>query len=144
MPKKVKRVSRQKDAVDMTSRAASIIAVVDDDAHVLESMGELLEAVGHTVHAYPSPQFLLASKVLQSLDCLITDIGLPEIDGFELCRRTRIERPDLPVIFITARDHVADQQRADAQGHYGLFRKPFYAAALLAAVDRALLSRKQR
>jgi len=128
----------------MTSRAASRIAVVDDDARVLESMGELLESAGYTVHAYPSPQSLLASTLLQSLDCLITDIGLPEIDGFELCRRTRVERPDLPVIFVTARHDVADQQRADAQGHYGLFRKPFYAAALLGAVDRALLSRNRR
>ncbi|HWL69683.1 MAG TPA: response regulator [Geminicoccus sp.] len=122
----------------MTSRAASRVAVVDDDARVLESMAELLEAAGYAVDTYPSPRSLLASGLLQDLDCLITDIGMPEMDGFELCRQMRALRPDLPVIFVTARHDVADQQRADAQGHCGLFRKPFHAPALLAAVGRAL------
>ncbi|WP_442581673.1 response regulator transcription factor [Mesorhizobium sp. ASY16-5R] len=128
----------------MITPAASRIAVVDDDDRVLESLRELLEAAGYTVQPYPSSGSLLPSGKLQTLDFLITDIGLPEIDGFELCQRVRSQRPDLPVIFITARHDTLDQQRADAQGLCRLFRKPFYAATLLTEVDRALRNAEPR
>lgn len=125
----------------MTSRTAFRIAAVDDDYRVLEALGELLESAGYTVYAYPSARSLLMSGVLPSIGCLITDIGLPEIDGFDLCRRARIERPGLPVIFVTAREDPADQRRADLLGHSGLFRKPWYATALLAAVHQVVQNR---
>ena len=136
------RVDVHRDAPGMMQRAASSIAVVDDESRVLESMRDLLESAGYTAHLFPSPRALLVSGLLQSIDCLITDIGLPEIDGFELCRRTRMERPDLPVIFVTARHDMADETRAERARNSGFFRKPFSAAALLAAVDRALAGRR--
>ena len=118
--------------------------MVDDDFRVLESLAELLEASGYTVHAYLSAQSLLDSGMLETLDCLITDVGMPGMDGFELCRRTRAERPGLPVVFLTARHNPSDQRRAEAQGDCELFRKPFQAAILLAAVDRMLQGRQHR
>jgi FixJ family two-component response regulator len=124
----------------MTYVHASLVAVVDDDIRVLESIESLLESAGHSVLLFSSAQALLGGDKLPGLDCLITDIGIPVIDGFELRQKARLVRPDLPVIFITGRHEPADQKRAAAGGHQGFFRKPFDASALLAAVAEALLA----
>jgi FixJ family two-component response regulator len=121
----------------------SKIAVVDDDVRVLESIQELLESAGHSVCSFSSAQSLLEDGSLSEIDCLIADIGMPLIDGFELHRLARDARPDLPIIFITARPEAAIQKRAAAQGHQGFFRKPFDGPALLATVKRALLASSQ-
>ncbi len=59
------------------------IALVDDDPRVLESLEELFESSGYVVRAYPSAQALIDAG-LSNVDCLITDIGMPVVDGFEL------------------------------------------------------------
>ena len=117
----------------------SKIAVVDDDVRVLESIQELLESAGHSVCSFSSAQSLLQDSILSEIDCLIADIGMPLVNGFDLHRLARDARPDLPVIFITARPEAAAQKRAAAQGHQGFFRKPFDGPTLLAAVKQALL-----
>jgi len=122
----------------MGGQSGVTIAVVDDDIRILESLGELLESTGYTVNLHTSAQSLLDSGGVETGDCLITDLGMPVIDGFELCRRLRLTNPHLPVIFITARNGIHDQARADRFGHHGLFQKPFDAAALLSAVKKAI------
>ena len=124
----------------MTRSHKSTIAVVDDDVRILESIQELLESAGHSVCLFPSARSLLENSILSEIDCLIADIGMPLVNGFELHRRARDARPDLPVIFITARPEAATQKRAAAQGHQGFFHKPFDGPALLAAVEQALLA----
>ncbi len=121
----------------------SKIAIVDDDVRILESLQNLLESAGHSVCSFSSAQSLLEDNVLPEIDCLIADIGMPLIDGFELHRLARDARPDLPIIFITARPEAATQKRAAAQGHQGFFRKPFDGSALLAAVKHALSASSQ-
>jgi len=64
---------------------------------------------------------------------------MPVIDGFELGELVKQARPELPVIFITARHEIADQQRATAQGSR-FFRKPFDGQTMLAAIGHALQS----
>lgn len=114
------------------------IAVVDDDARILESIEDLLEAAGYSVLLFQSAEALIEGDRPYRLDCLITDIGLPVIDGFELGRIVRSTRPELPLIFITGRHETADQGRAAEFAHQAFFRKPFDAAALLGAVSDAL------
>jgi FixJ family two-component response regulator len=117
---------------------SSIIAVVDDDPRLLESLGELLESAGYSVRPFRSAQLLLGDKAaLAEIECLIADIGMPVIDGFELEKLVKQARPQLPVILITGRHEIADQQRAIAQGNR-FFRKPFDGQALLAAIGEAL------
>jgi FixJ family two-component response regulator len=120
------------------------VAIVDDDIRVLESIEDLMDSAGYSVRPFASAEALLEENVLPHLDCLIADIGLPGISGLELHRQARAIAPDLPIIFITARQNPADQRRAIAQGHQGFFRKPFDPAALLVAVTRALESSPQR
>ena len=77
---------------------------------------------------------------LSGIDLLITDIGMPGMDGFELRDLVKKVRPDLPVFLITGRHEIGDQGRA--QGISGFFRKPFDARALLSAVGEALRNRE--
>jgi CheY-like chemotaxis protein len=68
-----------------------------------------------TVRLFSSARLALEDDGL-AIDCLISDIGMPEMNGFELLRLARLARPDLPVIFITARNDTADEVRAAAEG----------------------------
>jgi FixJ family two-component response regulator len=113
----------------------SVVAIVDDDKRLLESLEELLESAGHAVLAFSSAQTLLSSNLLTQIDCLITDIGMPGMDGFELCRLMSARRPNLPVILITGRHEIAELPQAK---HSRFFRKPFDGQLLLAAIGDAL------
>lgn len=114
------------------------IAVVDDDARLLESLEDLLESAGYEVRTFGSAASLLDSGSLFDVDCLITDIGMPATDGFELEQLVRRARPELPVILVTGRHEIADQKRAIAQGSR-FFRKPFDGQVLLTAINQAIL-----
>jgi FixJ family two-component response regulator len=108
---------------------------VDDDPRLLESLADLLESAGYEARTFSSAGTLLAGGLLD-LDLLITDIGMPGTDGFELRDLVMKERPGLPVFLITGRHEIANQDRA--RDSSGFFRKPFDAQRLLAAVAEAL------
>ncbi len=117
------------------AKSRRVVAVVDDDPRLLESMEDLLESANYLVRCFSSGPSLLVDG-LAGLDVLITDIGMPGMDGFELRDLMTKARPDLPVFLITGRHEIADQDRA--QGISRFFRKPFDAQALLAAIGDAL------
>ncbi|BCP55593.1 response regulator [Kaistia sp. 32K] len=117
----------------------AVVAVVDDDPRLLESMEDLLESAGYGVCSFASAQALLG-RGWSGIDLLITDIGMPGTDGFELRDLAQKARPDLPVFLITGRHEIADQNRV--RRITGFFRKPFDAQLLLAAVANALADRE--
>ena len=123
----------------MAESTRFVVAVVDDDSRTLESLADLLEAAGYEVRLYSSGITAWNHCPWAAVDCLMSDIGMPDMSGFELRRLVLSRRPDLPVILITARHEIADQQRARAQGSR-FFRKPFDGQALLAAIGQALQS----
>jgi CheY-like chemotaxis protein len=102
---------------------------------MLESLGDLLEASGYHAVAFRSAKALLEVS-LRGIDLIIADIGMPEIGGFELREMALRDRPDLPVFLITGRHELAERGRM--KGISQVFRKPFDAAALLAAIGDAL------
>jgi FixJ family two-component response regulator len=112
-----------------------VVAIVDDDPRLLESVGDLLESAGYVARSFSSAGSLLVNG-LSDLDVLITDIGMPGMDGFEHRDVVKKSRPELPVFLITGRHEIADQGRA--QGICGFFRKPFDAQVLLTAIANAL------
>jgi FixJ family two-component response regulator len=118
------------------STRGPVVAIVDDDPRMLESLKDLLESAGYAAPASPPPD-RCSSAGLASLDLLITDIGMPGTDGFELRDLVNRARPELPVFLITGRHEFADQDQAPGTGRR-FFRKPFDAKALLAAVRDAL------
>ena len=114
-----------------------IIAVVDDDQRVLESLGALLESADYAVRLFASGRGLLESGSLAEIDCLISDIDLPQLDGFELMRVVQAARPEFPVILITGHTKMLSRMPPDGLGPYRLFKKPFDGQELLAAVGDA-------
>jgi FixJ family two-component response regulator len=88
------------------------------------------------VRTFSSGSALLTTN-LSSINSLITDIGMPGMDGFELNDIVKKAWPKLPVFLVTGRHEIGDQHRAMGTDISGLFRKPF-GQDLLAAIDRAL------
>jgi len=121
------------------NKTRHVVAIVDDDPRLLESVGDLLESAGYVARSFSSAPSLLANGVAD-VDVLITDIGMPGMDGFALRDTVMKLRPELPVFLVTGRHEIADQSRA--QGISGFFRKPFDAQALLAAIANALYKSK--
>lgn len=112
-----------------------VIAVIDDDPRVIESLEELLESAGYAVRCFSSAESFLACDLLD-LDLLITDVGLPNVDGLQLRSVMMQRHPRLPVFLITGRHEIVDQARAKDIASF--FRKPFDGAALLSAVSEAV------
>ena len=126
---------------DSSSNAGStrhIVAAVDDDFRVRESIESLVESAGHTPLVFASAEEFLQSAAPESAICLITDVRMPGIDGLELQRRVKLKYPRLPVIFMTAHYDNEIRQRALSQGAVGFLYKPFDAADLLGAIEFAL------
>jgi FixJ family two-component response regulator len=122
----------------MADVAIHIVVGVDDDFRVRESIESLVESAGFAPLVFSSAEEFLQSGKLTEATCLITDVRMPGMDGIELQRRVRLERPELPIIFITA--HYGDEVRRRALGGGAIefLYKPFDGEELLRAIDRAL------
>jgi FixJ family two-component response regulator len=117
-----------------------VVAVVDDDPRTLESLADLLEAAGYEVRLYSSAPSAWTCGGLSGIDCLISDIGMPDMSGVELRRLALSQRPELPVILITGRPEVrAEYSTIIERDLY--FEKPFDGQQLLAAIGAALKPR---
>jgi FixJ family two-component response regulator len=119
-------------------RRRSVIAVVDDDQRILESLEILLDSADYDVRLFSSAATLLESGVLPEIDCLISDVAMPGMDGFELVGAVQATRPGLPVILVTGRHDLLNRSSSDSRGHYRLFKKPFNGQELLTAVAEML------
>jgi FixJ family two-component response regulator len=122
----------------MSDVEKQIVAAVDDDFRIRESIESLVESAGYTPVVFASAEEFLRSGSLAVTVCLITDVRMPGMDGLELQRRVRLENPALPVVFISAHHDDEIRQRALAQGAIGFLYKPFDAADLLGAIQPAL------
>jgi FixJ family two-component response regulator len=114
------------------------VVIIDDDPRVRESLLSLLNSAGITVRAYGSAADAFDSHALAGANCLITDICMPEMDGWEVQRRAAAEHPCLPLIFVTAhRDEAADH-RALSNGAFAFIYKPFDAEELVVTIEAAV------
>ena len=121
-----------------------VIAVVDDDPGILASIESLLNAADYEVRLFSTATALLGSGGLPEIDCLISDVAMPLMDGFELARAVRATRPALPVILVTGRPDLLRRSPLDAPGHYRVFKKPFDGQELLTAVALMLQTPRPR
>jgi FixJ family two-component response regulator len=118
---------------------APLVAVVDDDISVRESLESLIRSVGLEVRLSASAEEFLKSARPRTADCLVLDVRLPGMSGIELHHRLLTQRCEVPVIFITA--HASDNRaRSQAASDWTVayLAKPFSDEELLDAVHTAL------
>lgn len=125
------------------SEPAILIAVIDDDDAVRDSLGALLDSAGYGVDTYPSgPAFLNAlPEALPA--CALVDVRMPEMDGLELQRRLADTAPALPVIIITGHGDIAMAVRAIKAGAVDFVEKPFTDRTILEGIAQALALREE-
>jgi FixJ family two-component response regulator len=111
-----------------------LIAVVDDDESVRESLPDLLHELGFEAEAFASAEEFLESPALSVTGCLVLDVAMPGMSGIALHRELRNRGSEIPVVFITAYNDEATR-------HASCLTKPFSDQALLDAVNRALEQR---
>ncbi|HTZ68719.1 MAG TPA: response regulator [Roseiarcus sp.] len=116
----------------------SLIAIIDDDEELCFSLVDLMHSVGHRAEPFASAENFLSSSNLPVFDCIVADVHMPGMSGFDLVRRLREEDRATPVILITALPYAHLDAEALSTGALSLIRKPFEAAALLEFVDRSL------
>ena len=122
----------------MAKELIPIVAAVDDDFRVRESITSLLESAGYAPLAFSSAEEFLLSGTLATATCVITDVRMPGMDGLELHRRIKLERPALPVILISAHHDANVRQRAIDEGAIDVLYKPFDGTDLLTIIQSAL------
>jgi FixJ family two-component response regulator len=116
----------------------SLVAVVDDDESVRESLPDLLRECGFAVRAFASADAFLASDCVGQARCLILDVTMPGMTGPDLQQELARRRHDIPIVFITGEGDEAARPRALQGGAVECLAKPFSETALLQAVNAAL------
>jgi FixJ family two-component response regulator len=120
----------------------SRISIVDDDASVREALKGLMRSVGRDVDAFGSAEEFLNSGSHRETACLILDIRLPGMNGFELQECLKREPRPIPVIFVSGHADEATRKKALAAGAIELLTKPVRRGPLFSAIESALSRRK--
>jgi|GEM_PF-6423505 len=122
------------------------ILIVDDDSDVLRPLCSYLERSGYEVAGAKDAFDALEQMKADAPDVLLTDIGMPNMDGLELCRRAMALQPELPVVLMSGWASDVDPAEARAAGAKGLLAKPFamqQVSALLRKIAEAASSSRQ-
>ena len=130
-------------ATDQTTRSSRrargrLIAIIDDDESIQESLCDLIESTGLVARCFGSAEEFLASGLHRQAACLITDILMPRMSGLELQTRLKEEECDIPTIFITAHGDARMRIQAMREGAVEFLAKPFDHHLLLKTVRAAL------
>jgi len=115
-----------------------IVFVVDDDISVRESLQLLIECEGWHPETFASAQEFLDRPRSLVPSCLVLDVSLPGLNGLDVQKRVAVERPDMPIIFITGYGDVPTTVRAMKAGAVEFLTKPFSDDALLNAIRQAV------
>jgi FixJ family two-component response regulator len=120
------------------SHAVPIVFVVDDDVSVRESLELLIRCEGWEPQTFASAlEFLSRPRALVP-SCLVLDISLPGLNGLDLQKQVAVERPDIPIIFITGYGDVPKTVQAMKAGAVEFLTKPFAEEVLLSAIRQAI------
>ncbi|MDP3984467.1 MAG: response regulator transcription factor [Acidimicrobiia bacterium] len=116
------------------------VLVVDDEESLVDLVASALRFAGYQVHAEQSGFDALSAIKSDPPDLIVLDVNLPDIDGFEVCRRLRRDGHQMPVVFLTARDGLDDLRTGFRQGGDDYIKKPFSLEELTLRIE-ALLRR---
>lgn len=136
------------DAADSseTTDTRPTVMVVDDTPDNLALLDHMLRAQGYRVRAFPRPALALAAALRTPPDIFLLDINMPEMTGFELCKRLKADRAlaEVPVIFISALSETSEKVRAFSAGGVDYVTKPFQFDEVAARVRAHLRIRSQQ
>jgi FixJ family two-component response regulator len=118
--------------------AIPIVFVVDDDVSVRESLQALIQCEGWHPETFASAQDFLDRPRNVTPSCLILDVSLPGLNGLDLQKRVAVERPDMPIIFISGHGDVPKTVQAMKAGAVEFLTKPFNDDVLLNAIRQAI------
>lgn len=113
-----------------------LISIVDDDPSVRRALNRLVGSAGYLVETFASAGAFLGSSPSTRTACLVLDIYMEGMTGFELQDKLEADRLAIPIIFITAHDDPATRERIERSGAAGYLGKPFDGQALLDAILR--------
>jgi FixJ family two-component response regulator len=114
------------------------ISIVDDDASIREALKSLMRSIKFQVDAFGSAEEFLASERLSDTECLILDVYLPGMNGFELQEHLNSQRSEIPIIFITAHADEVSRERALKAGAVEFLGKPVRRETLFKAIQSAM------
>jgi FixJ family two-component response regulator len=115
-----------------------LVSVVDDDESVRESLPDLIRLFGFAVQPFKSGEDFLASEHVEETKCLILDIAMPGMSGFDVQRELKHRNRRIPIVFITAHKDETARPSVLEEGAVACLLKPFSDTALLQAMHTAL------
>ena len=122
------------------ANAPNLICIVDDDASVRRALGRLVTSVGFEVQLFASGRECLDGPYIDRATCLILDVAMPGMDGFELHALLQASGRSVPTVFISAHGDEDYQAKARSVGAVAFLNKPCDESLLRDAVDNAVAS----
>lgn len=113
------------------------ILIIEDDTSILRGLKDNLEYEGYKVITETNGKNGLELALGKNIDLLLLDIMLPGMNGYEICRKIKKEKPDLPIIMLTARGSEMDKVSGLDTGADDYVTKPFSLPELLARIRAA-------
>ncbi|MDJ0874050.1 MAG: sigma 54-interacting transcriptional regulator [Desulfobacterales bacterium] len=129
---------------DNTINLESDILLVDDEVSNLKLLTQVLSEAGYTsLRSARRPKLAIDSALVQPPNLILLDVRMPEMDGFEVCRRLKQEERtrDIPIIFVSALQNMEDRVQGFEAGGVDFIAKPFQAREVLARVRTHLILR---
>jgi FixJ family two-component response regulator len=120
------------------SRTSKLIAIIDDDESICDSLRDLFESAGLAARCFGSAEEFLESGLHRQAACLVADFLMPKMSGLELQTRLKDEECEIPIIFITAYQDASMRIQAMREGAVEFLAKPFDHQLMLKTVRAAL------
>ena len=117
---------------------SGLICIVDDDASVRRALGRMVRSFGFDIQLLASGRDCLDGPYVEQASCLIVDVMMPDMDGFELHALLAASGRDIPTIFISGQNDQRAIIRAQSVGGVALLHKPCDANALHDAIVKAI------
>lgn len=119
-------------------RAKPLISIVEDDSAVRESLNSFILSLGYASSTFAAAEEYLASELLHSTACLISDVQLPGMSGIDLQARLIADGHRIPIVFVTGFVSETTRARVLTHGAVGYFAKPLDPDALIECLENAL------
>ncbi len=114
-----------------------LIGVLDDEPQFCKALGRLLKTYGFEVVTFALGEDLLAARASRWPDCLLLDLHMPGLSGFQVLERLAAQRVPMPVVVVTGHDQPGNAERVRALGAVEYLLKPLSESQLLAAIGTA-------